>query len=116
METYWKLHLRAFDVRIRDERTGETSEDRIVLTKDQLRAAGLIGLSSKEIITRICERWGFKVLEIGKAQRCTIGFNLNALWDGVYGEEQGAPLDTIDHKATGKAEKRTIPPGPVGCV
>lgn len=44
----------------------------------------------------MCERWGFKVLEIGKAQRRTIGFNLNALWDSCTEEEQGAPLDLLE--------------------
>ncbi|MCI9028266.1 MAG: hypothetical protein HFF47_09545, partial [Lawsonibacter sp.] len=37
-----------------------------------------------------------KVLEIGKAQRRTIAFNLDSLWDDCNGEEQGAPLDLIE--------------------
>ena len=32
MKTYQKIHLRAFDVRIKDNRTGEEREDVIVLS------------------------------------------------------------------------------------
>ena len=89
-----EIHLLRFYVRVWDPEKEENREVPITLTKDQLRAAGLIGLSSKEIITRMCERWGFKVLEIGKAERRTIAFNLNALWDSYY--EQGAPIDLLE--------------------
>ena len=89
-----EIHLLRFYIRVWDPEKEENREEPITLTKDQLRAAGLIGLSSKEIITRMCERWGFKVLEIGKAERRTIGFNLNALWDSYY--EQGAPIDLLE--------------------
>lgn len=89
-----EIHLLRFYVRVWDPEKEENREEPITLTKDQLRAAGLIGLSSKEIITRMCERWGFEVLEIGKAERRTIGFNLNALWDSYY--EQGAPIDLLE--------------------
>lgn len=89
-----EIHLLRFYVRVWDPEKEENREEPITLTKDQLRAAGMIGLSSKEIITRMCERWGFKVLEIGKAERRTIGFNLNALWDSCC--EQGAPIDLLE--------------------
>lgn len=55
----------------------------IVLTKDQLRAAQIVGQSSKELIHRICERQGYKVLEIYKAEKKTIPVDLDRLWDGV---------------------------------
>lgn len=48
-----ELHLLRFYVRGWDPEKEENREEPITLTKDQLRAAGLIGLSSKEIITRI---------------------------------------------------------------
>ena len=35
MRTYEKIQLRAFDVRIRDERTGEECDDVIILSKQQ---------------------------------------------------------------------------------
>ena len=90
-----ELHLLRFYVRVWDPEREENRETPITLTKDQLRAAGLIGMSSKEIITRICSRWGLQVLEIGKAERRTIAFNLDALWDSCA--EQGAPIDPLEH-------------------
>ena len=38
MKTTMKITLRAFPVKIQDTRTGKTTEDRIVLTKEQLQA------------------------------------------------------------------------------
>lgn len=55
----------------------------IVLTKEQLRAAQIVGQSSKELIHRICERQGYKVMEIYKAEKKTIPVDLDRLWDGV---------------------------------
>lgn len=54
----------------------------IVVTKDQLRAAQIVGQSSKELIHRICERQGYKVLEIYKAEKKTLSVNMDALWGG----------------------------------
>ena len=47
----------------------------------------------------MCEWWGLQVLEIGKAERRTIAFNLNALWDNCV--EQGAPIDPLEHLGGG---------------
>lgn len=69
MKTTMKITLRAFPVKIQDTRTGEIKEDRIVLTKEQLHAADLVSQSSKELITRLYNREGYKVLEIGKAEK-----------------------------------------------
>lgn len=88
-----EIHLLRFYVRVWDAATETNREEPITLTKDQLRAAGLIGLSSKEIITRICERRGLQVLEIGKAKRRTVSIDLDELWDW---EPQGAPIDPLE--------------------
>ncbi len=50
------------------------------LTKEQLRAAGIVEQSSKELIHRICNREGYTVLNIGKPERKTLEVNLNELW------------------------------------
>lgn len=94
-----EIHLLRFYVRVWDPEKEENREESITLTKDQLRAAGLIGMSSKEIVNRMCEWWGLQVLEIGKAERRTIAFNLNALWDNCV--EQGAPIDPLEHLGGG---------------
>ena len=76
MKTYLKIHVRIFPIHVRDERTGETSTDEIAITKEQLQAAQLVGQSSKELIDRIYNRAGFRVLDIGKAVRTTIAVDL----------------------------------------
>ena len=58
--------VRCFPVLIRDERSGAVSADMIVLTREQLRAAQLVGQSSTELIGRIFGRRGFRVLNIQK--------------------------------------------------
>ncbi len=88
-----EIHLLRFYVRVWDPEKEENREEPITLTKDQLRAAGLIGMSSKEIITRICEHRGLKVLEAGKAARRTVSIDLDDLWNR---EPQGAPLDLLE--------------------
>lgn len=94
-----EIHLLRFYVLVWDPEKEKSREEPITLTKDQLRAAGLIGLSSKEIINRMCERRGLQVLEIGKAERRTVAFNLDALWDNCC--EQGAPIDPLEHSGGG---------------
>ena len=85
MRTAHLLLLRRFDVRIKDERTGETKEDAITFTKDQLRAAQLVGQSSKELICRAYNRAGYTVLDIGKARKQTATLDL----EGLYFEQEG---------------------------
>lgn len=82
-----KLHLLRFYARVWDPETETNCEEPITVTKEQLRAAGLIGLSSKDIIARCCKLRGLELLDTGKAKRRTITFNLNALWDGTAGSE-----------------------------
>lgn len=53
----------------------------VILTKEQLQAAQIVGQSSKELIHRICNRKGLTVLDIGKAERKTLEVNLNELWN-----------------------------------
>lgn len=52
----------------------------VILTKDQLRAAGIVGQSSKELVTRICSRHGYKVLEIMPPIRRTLCFSMDEAW------------------------------------
>lgn len=61
---------------------GENGTDTIpvILTKEQLNAAQLTGQSSKELIRRICDCMGYKVLDIGKADRKTFEINLSEMW------------------------------------
>ena len=72
------INVRVFPVSIRDERTGAVSMDTIVITKGQLQAAQTVGQSSKELICRIFNRKGYRVLDIGKAVKRDIPVDLYA--------------------------------------
>lgn len=73
MKTEMKVQVRAFHVRIRDERTGEEMGDVIAIEKPRLQAAEYAGISSNDLIYRIYNRIGFRVLDIvsvGKREIC----------------------------------------------
>jgi len=80
MKTTMTVQLRRFDVLVEDQRTRETKEDAIVFTLEQLHAAQLVGQSSKELIMRAFERQGYKVLDIGRAERRTATLRLDGLF------------------------------------
>lgn len=80
MNTYITIEARRFPVTIRDERTDTVGEDHIVLDKAQLQACQIVGQSSKELIQRIYNRQGFRVLDIGKPERRSIDLSLDELW------------------------------------
>lgn len=80
LKTTMTVQLRRFDVLVEDQRTRETKEDAIVFTLDQLHAAQLVGQSSKELIMRAYERQGYKVLDIGRAERRTATLRLDGLF------------------------------------
>lgn len=80
LKTTMTVQLRCFDVLVEDQRTRETKEDAIVFTLDQLHAAQIVGQSSKELIMRAYERQGYKVLDIGRAERRTATLRLDGLF------------------------------------
>lgn len=80
MKTEVFFEVRRFPVSTKDVQTGEIFDDHIILTKNQLQAAQIVGESSKELIQRIYKRQGFSVLYIGKPERKSIAVNLDALW------------------------------------
>ena len=86
MKTTATMYLRAFTVRIQDQRTGETSEDVIVFDKAQLQAAQVIGQSSKELIFRAYNEKGYTVLDIGKADKQEIVLARDGLYQGAVGD------------------------------
>ena len=66
---------------LRDERTGEITQSNIILDKQRLQAAQMVGQSSKELIHRFYNRQGFRVLEIGTPERRSLNLSLEDLWD-----------------------------------
>lgn len=83
MNTTYELQIRAFPVKIRDERTGEDDVDIIVLDKHRLQAAQLVGQSSKELIERIYHKQGYKILEVGRADKMTVQLQLDRVYDDL---------------------------------
>lgn len=80
MKTTTTLVVRAFPVTVLERSTGTEREERIVVTKEQLKAAQLVGQSSRELIARLCERAGLTVLDVGTPKREEIGLNLEELF------------------------------------
>ncbi len=73
------LTLRQFPVVAHDHRTGKEEAITVTVTRDQLRAAGVVGQSSKELIERLCEKQGYTVIEIGQPDKHNITLNLEEL-------------------------------------
>lgn len=81
METTIKIEARRFPVVIRHAGTGIVSSDHIIISKEQLIACDVVGQSSKELICRLYGRKGYKVMDIGKAEKKTLCVNLGELWE-----------------------------------
>lgn len=88
------LTLRQFPVLAHDHRTGKEVSITVPVTKEQLRAAQLVGQSSTELIERLCERQGYTVIEIGTPDKVTVTVDLDKLveeredrakWNYLYG-------------------------------
>lgn len=75
------IEARRFPVTLRGERTGEITQSNIILDKQRLQAAQMVGQSSKELIHRFYNRQGFRVLEIGTPERRSLNLSLEDLWD-----------------------------------
>lgn len=73
------LTLRNFPVLAHDHRTGREENITVPVTREQLRAAGVVGQSSAELIERLCDRQGYSVIEIGQPTKRTITMDLGEL-------------------------------------
>lgn len=76
-----RVEARRFPVIVQAVDGCEELSDTIILTKQELQAAEIVGESSKEIITRHFARKGFTVLDIDKPERRTLTIDLNELWE-----------------------------------
>ena len=92
------IYVRSFPVLAHNHRTGKEEAITVPVTKEQLRAAQLVGQSSTELIERICDRQGYTVIEIGQPDKLSMTINLEELirkyaehqedkakWDYLYG-------------------------------
>lgn len=81
MKNCIRIEARRFPVVIKNNVSGEVANDTITLSKQQLQAAQLVNESSKEVIHRLYQRLGCKVLDIGKAEKKTLTIDLDVLWE-----------------------------------
>lgn len=89
MKTNFTIQTRAFAVQIKDLRTGEEKADMIVLDLETLHVAQQMGESSHEVIHRIYNRQGYKVLDVGKAVKRSICMDLKELYKAYCLHEVG---------------------------
>lgn len=82
------IQVRVFSVTLRDERTGEKLVDEIALTKDQLRAAGEIGVDYKELIYRTYNRKGYRVENICQPEKKELCLDITAMAQPEKQEER----------------------------
>lgn len=89
MKTEIKITVRAYPVEIRDERNGEILRDTLVLDKAMLQAGAMVGLGDEDIIFRLYNRKGYRVLEIGKPVKADLSVDLLELyWDQTLPEPE----------------------------
>lgn len=81
MDTYINVTLRAFKVKIFDNRTLETKIDVIVFDKSVLQAAQLVGESSDNLIKKHYNRQGYTVIEIVEVIKREAQLNLRRLFE-----------------------------------
>ena len=98
MNNQIELNVRVFPVTVRDGRNGEVSESTVVLTKEQLHAAQLLGQGVNELLSRVYGRQGYRVQAIGKPVKKTMLVDLYAHdgkiivdGDSVHYADQEAP-------------------------
>ena len=93
------LHLRQCPVLAHDHRAGQEEAITVTVTKDQLRAAHIVGQSSKELIERLCDRQGYTVIEIGKPDKLTVTVDLDKLVEQHEEQAKWNYLNGIDGEA-----------------
>ena len=80
MKNTINIPVRAYVVKIKDARTGERTEDTIILTKEQLHAGGLIGMTDEEIIYRTYNRLGYRIMGIQQPMKVDLSVDLEDLY------------------------------------
>ena len=86
MKNQIMITARVFPLVVHDHRTGKEEAITVPVTKEQLRAAQLVGQSSKELIYRAYNRAGFTVLDIGGARKATATLDLEGLFLEAVGD------------------------------
>ena len=94
MRNIIEIQVRSFPVLAHNHRTGREEKLTVPVTKEQLRAAQLVGQSSTELVERLCDRQGYTVIEIGQPAKVAVTVDLDKLveqqeerdkWNYLYG-------------------------------
>lgn len=104
MKNQVNLTLRQFPVLVHDHRTGKEEAIAVTLTKEQLRAVGVVGQSSKELVERLCERQGYTVVEIGSPGKLTVTVDLDKLVEEHEERQKAEWLLLHEHERRGEAD------------
>lgn len=96
MKSTIAVQVRVFSTMIRDERTGEKMADEIAITKDRLNAAREIGIGSEDLICRLYNRRGYRVLGIKPPVKKDLEVDLLEL----YHEQLNRELPAEEVRAT----------------
>lgn len=79
------LTLRRFPVLAHDHRTGQEEAITVTVPKEQLRAAQIVGQSSKELVERMLDRQAYTIIEIGTPDKLAVTLDLEKLADRYEG-------------------------------
>lgn len=102
MKTEIKIPVRVYAVRIKDTRSGEVKEDTIVLEKSRLQAGALFELGDEDIIYRIYNRQGYRVLETAKPFKVELNVDLEQLYQEQVAEEYLAMEESMGPGVVGQ--------------
>lgn len=83
MRTTTEIKAFAYPVQLKDHRTGERSQDTIVIPQEWLQICGSEGLNiqdDKHIIFRAYNIRGYEVLEIGKRTKLSLTVDMEQLY------------------------------------
>lgn len=101
MKTEIKIPVRTYPVVLKDTRTGELLHDSIVLEKSRLQAGAMFDLGDEDIICRIYNRKGYRVLEIGKPAKVELAVDLQQLYQNHVAECNALVQSMLQEKETG---------------
>lgn len=97
MKTEMKIQTRVYPVELKDTRTGERFSDTIVLEKSRIQAAALFDMGDEDIIYRIYNRKGYRVLEIGKPKKMELSVDLEQLYREHQEQTATALKNLLEH-------------------
>lgn len=89
MKTEMKIPVRCYPVKIKDNRTGETTEDTIVLGKLRLKGAAAAGFGYDTVIYQAYNLQGYRVCEIGKPVAAEITVDPKGAYDAALAALEG---------------------------